>query len=60
MQVYQDSIKEFMEELIIRARENEAKTQALKHAEEMALLAELEEAKRLVFIGLFLQFSCVV
>lgn len=53
MELYQDSINEFMEAIIIRARENEAKTQALEYAKEMARLAELEEARRLVFTLLF-------
>lgn len=48
LEVYQQSINEFMEVLVTRAREHEAKTEAYEYAKEMAILAKLREAEELV------------
>lgn len=48
LEVYQQSINEFMDVLVTRAREHEAKTEAYEYAKEMAILAKLREAEELV------------
>ncbi|KAG8300930.1 Cilia- and flagella-associated protein 91 [Homalodisca vitripennis] len=47
LEVYQESINELLEGLVSKAREHEAKVQALEYAKEMALLAELARAAEL-------------